>query len=422
MTPQTPVIPLDKNSYKHIFDQYVNEASFLWILRSISLNEPHNTVDEIQVLEKRIDAQLEGLMTSIDMGWKACDEALEIQEPGEVFTAVVIAMKSHDVDKVKIAIHAGLNSSAAQPGLISAMGWIDEGLAFTWINHFLKDKNLQHKYIGIAACSVCRLDPGTLLTTIFNSNECRHDIKLYSRALRLVGEIKRFDCKNFLEVATNHKNKHIKFWSNWALIMLGDVSHIENMRYFVFNVNEYQNKAIQIVFRVLSIEEARKWTSELSKDSIQLRAAIKSIGVLGDPYAITWLINKMKDTLYAKLAAESFSYITGIKLEDLNLSIKTPDSYPVIPNDEMYDDIIGLDEDENLPFPDAGKVSILWNKIFKEYISGQRYFLGENINIETLNKTINISTQRQRIAAALELALLQPEVVLINIKAKTQAE
>ena len=406
------------NSYRDIYEQYCNESSFLWILRSISINEPHNLKSDITSLEERIDAQLDGLMTSIEIGWEVCDNALELQEPGEVFTALVIAMRSHDPEKIKTAVHAGLNSPVALTGLISALGWLPSDVVNPWIERFLYGKDLQHKFLGIAACSVRRFDPGDVLLSILKREDCTQEIKLYSRALRLVGELRRKDCIPFLQVACNHSNEDIKFWSNWSSILLGNIKNAESLKGFVSKIGPYQNKAIQIAFRVLPIDIAREWISELSKDVKQIRVVIKSIGIFGDPNAVNWLIDKMNDPLYAKLAAESFVYITGVDLEENGLNIDTPENYPLIPNDDMYDDIMGLDEDENLPYPDVVKLSLIWKKYGQKFIVGKRYFMGQLITQESLEDRINNGTQRQRHAAAMELALLDNGKPLINTHAR----
>ena len=93
-----------RNAYKDIYEQYVDEASFLWILRSIAVEQPHYDASDILELEQRIDAQLDGLMTSVDIGWQVCEEVLTLQEPGEVFTSMVIAMRSHETSKIQMAV------------------------------------------------------------------------------------------------------------------------------------------------------------------------------------------------------------------------------------------------------------------------------------------------------------------------------
>jgi len=406
------------NPYRNIYEQYVNEASFLWILRSIAVNEPHNDINDIMELENRIDAQLNGLMTSMEIGWEVCEEGLVLCEPGEVFTATIIAMRSHESTKVKLAVDVGLSSSSTMHGLISAMGWLSEDIANTWIERFLSGKDLRHKYLGIAACSARRKDPGDTLLSILKREDCIQDVMLYSRSLRLVGELRRQDCMPFIAKAINSDDQIIRFWANWSAVLLGQYSSIENLKPYVLKPGALQEMAVQLAFRVLAVDSAREWISELSKDKNQIRAVIKAIGVLGDPHAVNWLINKMKDPLYAKLAAESFAYITGVDFDNNKLSITEPDNYPVIPSDDIYDDIVGLDDDENLAYPDSDKVASIWQKYGQKFIVGKRYFMGELITSEVLKVKLQNGTQRQRHAAALELAINENGMPLMNTRAK----
>ncbi|MCP3852889.1 MAG: hypothetical protein GY694_22075, partial [Gammaproteobacteria bacterium] len=53
------------SAYGDTLEQLADNASFLWILRSIAVEQPHYSVSDILELEQRIDAQLDGLMTSI---------------------------------------------------------------------------------------------------------------------------------------------------------------------------------------------------------------------------------------------------------------------------------------------------------------------------------------------------------------------
>ena len=409
---------LKGSSFSNIYEQYANEAAFLWILRSIAIKEPHNNQYDILQFEQRIDAQLNGLMTSMKLGWQVCEDALELQEPGEVFTALIVAMRSHDFTKIKTAVDVGLTSDSATKGLVSALGWLPADIVNTWIERFLNGKDMRHKYLGVAACSIRRVDLGDSLVSILKRDDCMSDHKLYSRALRLVGELRRQDCMPYINSAMNNDNPDICFWANWSSILLGTQQSVKNLKSYVFNQNRLQEQAIQVAFRVLAIDTAREWISELSTNSKNIRVVIKATAVLGDPHAVNWLINKMANPLYAKLAGESFTFITGVDLNKNELSIKEPDDYPVIPNDDIDDDLVALDEDENLPFPDINKVTSIWQKYGQKFVVGKRYFMGQLITPELLKDYLKNGMQRQRHAAAMELALNEKGLPLVNTHGK----
>jgi uncharacterized protein (TIGR02270 family) len=409
-----------RNAYKDIYEQYVDEASFLWILRSIAVDQPHYDASDIFELEQRIDAQLDGLMTSMDLGWQVCEDVLTMQEPGEVFTAMVVAMRSHEPGKIQTAVEAGLDSEHALPGLISAMGWLPAQIANPWTERFLQGKDMGHKFLGLAACSVRRQDPGELLASILQRDDCRAHECLYLRALRLIGELRRQDCMPSINMAMNSENSEIQFWANWSAVLLGHRVAVQHLQPFVFNRGPHQEKAIQLAFRILPVEQAREWISKMAQDESQVRAVTKAVGVLGDPHAVNWLISKMQDPLLAKLAAESFTYITGVDLEKHQFYMDEPEGYPSIPNDDESDEYVGLDEDENLLYPDIDKITAIWRQHGQHFIVGRRYFMGRPITPELLKHRLVNGTQRQRHAAALELALTEHDVQLPNTRARVR--
>lgn len=406
------------HAYRDIFEQFVTEASFLWLLRSVGLEQPNYTAVDIAEQEMRIAAQLDGLMTAIDLGWEHCLEALELGDPGEQFTASVVAFRSHEMHKIQTVVESGLTNLRMTKGLISAMGWIKPDIAQQWIGKFVNGKDLNHKYLGIAACSIRRHDPDEVLTTILNREDCQQHTTLYARALRLVGELRRLDLIGALQIAAHSQEPDVTFWANWSAILLGEHAVAEKLQPIVFSRGPHQERAIQLAFRVLPIEQGREWISSLAKDPINIRAVIKASGVLGDPHAVNWLISKMADPLLARLAAEAFTNITGVDLLKHHLNEDPHYGEVLIPNDDENDAHVGMDEDENLPWPEVEKVATLWRNHGANFIVGRRYFLGKSVTPELLKQTIADGNMRQRHAAALELALIDPQSRLINTRAK----
>lgn len=407
-------------AYREIYERYVDDASFLWILRSIAVDQPHYSAEEVAELEHRINAHLSGLMTSVELGWQACEAALMLEEPGEVFTATVIAVRNHDMVKIQQAVEAGLTNLRATTGLISAFGWLPGILAEPWIEKFIASKDKRHKYLGIAASSVRRQDPGASLATLLNRADCQQYNPLYARALRLVGELRRQDLMPDLQAAQTSDNPDVLFWSAWSTILLGHKSVVNKLQPFVFNTGPHQLRATQLAFRVLPVETAREWISTLAKNDTQARSVIQATGILGDPHAVNWLIAKMADAKLARLAGEAFTQITGVDFVQRSLIDTEPENQAQYPGDDTADDDVGLDEDENLPWPDVAKVTALWSNHGQHFLVGQRYFLGKPITADWLKQKLATGTQRQRHASALELALLG-ETPLINTRGRIPA-
>ncbi len=406
-------------AYREIYDQLSGDASFLWLLRNNAVNQPNFRSVDLLILDKRVDTRLDGLMAAPEESWELCEAAMETQQAGEVFAAAILAFRSLDVNKIQCVIEAGLTSPQGFQGLVSALGWLPGRLCHSWIKKFLTSKDLNHKYLAIAACSVRREDPREYLTAMFQREDCTAHAKLYARSLRLVGELKRRDLSAVLPIALQSENADVLFWASWSAVMLGDKSVVKNLQPFVLKAGVHQTKAIELAFRVLPVEIARVWISELAKDPEQIRNVIKATANLGDPHAINWLIAQMRVPVLTRLAGEAFTTITGIDLEEHRLALEElPDLDALLanvgPNEDPADANVDMNEDDRLPFPDVDKVAAVWLKYQQRFVAGQHYFLGQVITVEHLTNVYNSGNQHQRRAAALELALLQPAQYLLN--------
>lgn len=410
--------------YGHVHERYADDATFLWLLRSIAVNQSHYKAIDLAELDARIDAQLSGLMTAPEDSWAICASALELKQPDVVFTAAVLAFNSLDNRNIQQVVEAGLDSEHTLRGLVAAMAWLPGRLVHSWIKKFLTSKDLNHKYLALAACSARREDPREFLSTILNREDCLAHAQLHARALRLIGELKRFDLLHALRAGMASEDEHVIFWSSWSAILLGDKSLATSLQSYVLLSNSYQARAIAICFRTLPLEVARAWITLLAKDPANNRLVISATAILGDPHAINWLISQMRIPAVTRLAGEAFTTITGIDLAEHKLVLEElPDLDAQLPDDGVEDEVTDLDDDEYLPFPDASKIAAVWQKYQQRFSPGQRYFMGQIVSpgISTSEHLRNVfinGQQRQRKMAALELALLEPAHFLLNHAAK----
>ena len=119
----------------------------------------------------------------------------------------------------------------------------------------------------------------------------------------------------------------------------------------------------------------------------------------------------------ARLAGEAFSLITGLDLAWLDLDRKPPEGPISGPNDDPGDPNVELDEDDDLPWPDAGKIAAWWEDNAPRFTPGVRYFMGEPPSPAHCLSVLRGGFQRQRIAAAEYLCLLTPGTPLFNTAA-----
>src|SRR5262249_7833814 len=147
------------------------------------------------------------------------------------------------------------------------------------------------------------------------------------------------------------------------------------------------------------------------------RVLLQGAGVAGDPHYVPWLIKQMEDLKLTRLAGESFSFITGLDLAYLDLERKPPEGVEFGPNDDPNDDNVDMDPDDGLPWPDPVKIQKWWDTNKHRFQAGVRYFMGEPVTVENCKRVLRVGYQRQRIAAALYLSLLQPGTPLFPTSA-----
>lgn len=404
-------------AYRHLYEYAAIDGAFLWRIRSRAVEAPNYTAVDLAKLERRLAAHLNFLMTVPDLGWATCAAALERGGPGEVFVTAVIALSGRDPSKIEKAVQTGLANPHHMPAVVSALGWLPADIVMPWIERLLRGKDMNHKHLGIAACSVRRADPGNVLNEILDRDDCRAHPPLHARALRLAGELRRHDATTALRAAQVSDDPGARFWASWSLVVLGHRHAAGDLKPYVFAPGPYRSRALALVFRALPINTAREWIAALVHEPIHLRRAIAATGTLGDPQAAPWLIDRMTDPLLARLAGEAFTAITGLDLAAARLTA-TPRLSPEDTADDPADPQSGIEQDEDLPWPDADGVATWWRRHGAQFTSGHRYILGRAATTDWLAHVLAVGTQRQRRAAALELALIDPRGPLRNTRAR----
>jgi uncharacterized protein (TIGR02270 family) len=165
--------------------------------------------------------------------------------------------------------------------------------------------------------------------------------------------------------------------------------------------------------------EAMAWLRGLNSDPRHARLAVTACGIIGDPSFIPWLIGRMEIPEVARVAGESFSMITGIDLAYDDLERDAPDGFQAGPNDNPADDNVALDPDEDLSWPDPALIHQWWEREGSRFAAGTRHLLGRPLSPDTCQHALNAGFQRQRRAAAFELALAGADVKLLNWRTMT---
>lgn len=119
-----------------------------------------------------------------------------------------------------------------------------------------------------------------------------------------------------------------------------------------------------------------------------------------------------------RIAGEGFSMITGVDLAYADLDGEPPEGYEAGPSEEPEDEKVDMDPDEDLPWPEPELVRKWWQQHRGEIRPGLRYLWGKEITPVSLKDALTSGNQRQRAAAAIELAILQPMQPLFEVRSR----
>ena len=392
--------------------QHLEDATALRSTRSVLVRAPHIKLHLLRRLDDRLAAHLDGLAVAGNFARGLSVAALETVSRGSVFTAAVGAIDARDaalLDKLMAIAEAEPNARA---GLVSAFGWVSASSLRGITKTLMESANPPRRDIGLAACAMHQVDPGPVLASAIAESASS------TLAVVATGKLGRVDLLPACLAGMAHDDSSLQFESARSALLLGDrQAAVQKLAEFARVAGEHQSAALSLALKVLPAAPASVLLKTLSQDATMVRALIRGIGIAGDSHYIPWLIQQMSDLKLTRLAGESFSLITGLDLAALDLERKPPENEEFGPNDKPDDDNVAMDEDDSLPWPDADKIAAWWQSHGARFAPGTRFFIGEPPSTAHCRSVLKTGIQRQRIAAAEYLCLLQPGTPLFNVAA-----
>lgn len=109
--------------------------------------------------------------------------------------------------------------------------------------------------------------------------------------------------------------------------------------------------------------------------------------------------------------------ITGADLAYDDLETDRPEGVESGPNENPEDEDVALDPDEDLPWPAPELIARWWQAHAARFADPQRYLCGQPVTEAHCRDVLSTGFQRQRRAAALELALMRADRPLFECRA-----
>lgn len=393
-----------------VVDQHLDDAIAQRATRSVLVRAPHVTLRLLGRLDERLAAGLDGLAVAADSGRAACLAALERPTCGASFATAVHAIERRDADLLDKLLAVAEAEPQARAGLVSAFGWVSAQWLRGLTRPLLDSSNPFLRDLGLAACAMHHVNPGPALDQALASTQPSGTA--FTVAVKL-GHIAA------LPACVDHVAKApAQFESARAALLLGDrQTALPSLHDQARGESAHRPQALLLALRVLDAEQAGALLKPLSQDRKSIRLLIRGIAAAGDPHYVPWLIRQMSELKLARLAGEAFSTITGLDLARLDFDRAPPEGEVFGPNDDPADVDVALDEDDGLPWPDQGKIESWWKANGARFQPGTRHLVGEAPSIPHCLSVLKTGFQRQRIAAAEHLCLLQPGTPLFNVAA-----
>lgn len=396
-----------------IIEQHAEEVAFNWLLRDSAVTESGYNLVDLAQLDERVEANIDGLRLAGDKGWEICKEAMAIGEPGEIFAAGVLSFESQVPERMDTVLAAVVQNADLQRALCSALGWIEFRKIADPARKLLGADLVFLRRTGLSAHAVQRQDPGLQLGTLITDD----DPRLRSRALKAAGELGRLDLLPLVLEHINDDDEKCSFYAAWSVTLLGQTAGIETLKALVTDLSPYGQRACELAVRKMPIGDAVNWLAELTQHSTCLRSAVFGYGALGDPSAVDWLIEMMSVPETARAAGQGLSMITGVDVAYQDLEGEAPEGFEAGPTESPEDEDVALDPDEDLPWPEPDRIRKWWTENGKGLTAGGRYLAGRQVSADHCRRVLAGGFQRQRISAALELALIEPGRPLFETRA-----
>lgn len=417
-----------------VLDQHVEDAALLRNTRSVLVRAGHVRLAQLARLDERIAAHLDGIAVAGAEGRRRCLAALESPTPGAVFVATVLAIDSGDAPALQRLLSLGAALEPVRGGLASAFGWVAPMSLKGIVRSLLEADEPLWRALGITASAMHRADLGAdLLQGLI---EGPGDALPATAALRAAvalghGELGPACAARMRRAET----AQLQGDAALAAVLLGQRGDaLQALRTLAESAEQpppdpqqpaaqqaqrRQQAATRLWLRLAGPDETAQTLGVLGSLDAggARRRLICAFGDAGDPQAIPWLIEQMRDDAHARIAGEAFSAITGVDLAQLDLDRQPPQSNAPLPEDDPEDENVSLDEDQGLSWPDADRVAGWWSQHGGRLHPGARYFMGEPPTPAHCLKVLGDGGQRQRAAAAEWLCLLQPGSALFGTAA-----
>lgn len=396
--------------HRRVVDEHAGEAGFLWSQRQQAASAPHFRLERLRMLDARVQAHLAALRTAGEEGWHAALRAADPDDTGALFTLCHCAFDSGQPERMRHALAVALAAPGGPAAVAAALAWGVPKPMQAIARRLLQSPVAAHRAIGSEGLRGQGLhDAATLECAATDA-----DAAVRAIGLRAIGESGHAGLLPLARHALDDPDPACAYNAAWSLALRGDMEAARRLFAFVQapDPGARAREAVTLALRRADAGWAREAIRSLASNAATRRLAIVAAGAFGDPVVLPWLIDQCEAETLAAVAGEAVSMITGADLRylDLDRERTDPDASP-------------HPEDESLPCPDPARLRSWWQAERGRFAAGRRHLAGQPLSSAAAAAVLRSGYQRQRAAAAIELAGLAPQapLFLVDRRADRQA-
>ncbi len=386
-------------------ERHCEGAAFLWLLRDKAVCSAAYARADLAFLDERIEAHLDGLRVAGAPAWEICKRCLPIDDAGEAFVFAELAIEGGNWQELATALDASEKHPERLRGVVSALGWASWDKVEPALLAMLAPQCPPALVVlGLAGAALHRRD----LIGMLDRAVASPYPPLRARALRAAGELGAKRLRRELDAALQAEDEDARFWAAWSLALFGDAGARRHLWDAAFRDTALSARALGLAARSSPPAETGAQLGSMRCWPEKMALAIEGAAASGDPAHIGWLCECLTDPELARRAALALCTITGIDLEAERARALPPEGYAAGPNDDPNDPDVSADPDDQLPWPDPGKLASLCQARRAALTPGARYLLGKPIDGPWAERVLAGASQYHRRAASLELCLAAP--------------
>jgi uncharacterized protein (TIGR02270 family) len=317
------MITSDKAFLIELYEEYLEEASFLYGQRLALLGDSNIAWKRVGEFENRFEAYIDGLVVGENLALEICQRKTTEGDSGELHAATRVFCR-HDRKDLFLKLLDGLDAEDA-PSVQAVADALKYELPESWqpeILSFLGSRSPLQVLIAIEVSGYRRLRASRQLTRLLETSSPR----LLPRVIWALGRLAEHEARTAIFCHLLDGDQQTRSEAALALLRFGDESAL---RYCLQHAGSEQWPVLPLALG--GGRNALEVLLHLTAMGKASRECLGGLGVLGYTAAVPALIDCLANDATASIAANSLDRITGAQLRE---EVFIPDD---VDEEELFD-------------------------------------------------------------------------------------